>query len=62
MKLDKAEMNAREFAREFQVLSQDVEIYSVQFDNFAKKQKDAWDTEIDDLKTKLSNLNFDLEG
>ena len=59
--MKEAETTAREFADKFHKLSQDVEIYSVKFDDFAKKQKDAWDKEVNELKTQLSNLNTDLE-
>ena len=48
-----------EFAEEFQWLSRDVEIFAVKFDDFAKKLG-AWDKEVDDLRTVISNLNVDL--
>ena len=60
--MEKAETTAREFAEAFKKLSQDVELYGVKFDNFAKKQKDAWDTQVGNLKTEISNLKVDLEG
>ena len=54
--MKEAETTAREFAAAFHKLSQDVEIYSVKFDSLSK-QKNAWDEQVDKLKTSLSGLN-----